>query len=289
VETAAMNIQEKLESVSPPPPANDDDVSGEESSSDDDADDDDYYKRLCLDNLKGVLTHYQCSKEQIKAFMAKVVVKVLDVCYQNSDEIRSVNCRSKIKSLVPGKEASSITLKFDYHHRIRGYGIEHFVSLTYTLVENGVSGKKQTIIKNYLMDVDYNREIDYDKESEVSIELRKFSLRKPHLVKIRDEIFGSALQADMDLLFVLLLLYASVSIPYEGKNDKEEGCDVAGLADAFAFRSGWLEHYSRVVCGCPNKDDEGYVTEDPQQTLKEELAERAANRGDSDEDEDSDY
>ncbi|KAJ3085617.1 hypothetical protein HK102_013989 [Quaeritorhiza haematococci] len=86
---------------------------------------------------------------------------------------------------------------------------------------------------------------------------------------IRGSVFGNFKKEKLTDLDVLTLLYAAVGVPYE---------DVAFSAvPVFAYRHGWLEHYSRVICGCEEDEDKAYETEYPDEAMYESEREQRRN------------
>jgi hypothetical protein len=85
-------------------------------------------------------------------------------------------------------------------------------------------------------------------------EERQFKLGAGTVRTFRDKVFKDVKSKEVSLFEALMVMYAACGVNYEEYID--------GHMDSIAARTGWLEHYSRVLCGCPNEKDSGYQTEE---------------------------
>ncbi|KAJ3083163.1 hypothetical protein HK102_001223 [Quaeritorhiza haematococci] len=179
-------------------------------------------------------------------------------CYKNMCIININTLLTKLKATPDEKrrfrQRRTIKVEDGVYEDVRMSWIEHGFDITLN-----INGSKGRIAKAHMIPY-YSHAYGEDEEYPV-IEIRKWQLKRRDLDSIRQQVFGDFMKDRLTDLNVLQILYACVGVPYK----RVVETDIWSLT----FRDGWLEHYSRELCGCPEEEDAGYTTEDPDTQLRE--------------------
>lgn len=199
----------------------------------------------------------------------RVKISVINVTYDDSDSVRSATVRSKISAArkASGSEVAAINLKYEYHHRVRFYSIEHFCKLKYSM-----SGTSGSLFKT--------RMADLPGRGERQIEKRSFTFSHDEANMLRDSVFGDGWTP----LEAVLACYAATGVVYG-----DDGVCLPSHAHTPVCKGDWLEHYTRKACKATTEEDDGYETEPFHERYQAELEEMRADRQGSDDDDDDDH
>ena len=204
--------------------------------------------RLRCNVLDFLQKHKGMDRVAAKAFRKqRMCIKVSRAVDDGCADLRSLDTSLAIinKDVADGQGPNMLIVRYEYHHRIRWYEIEHFARFLFAVK----SGTQQQMKGKMFYSHDSDRAVHFNSKLRGKrpidfVEDRNFNLTEQQLQAMQ-QVLGEGWSG----YDTLLLLFTALGVAYnDGKVHTNAPAHVPIL------RNDWLEHYVRECCGLSDVD-----------------------------------
>ncbi|EFC49570.1 predicted protein [Naegleria gruberi] len=188
-------------------------------------------EELIMEEMRKVVqANTKLTEKEESKVLSQFLITQLEACFEDSDLDDLRSCTIGVTA-YSDHSYSSIEFEFEYHFRVRGYGIEFFRSFKYATHDKPSTKAKKTVWYSNGAPSEYEED-------------RKFKLTLGQLLNIKELLFSETICEKLTNYEFVQLTLESIAQFGETGHVKDDD---------------WIGYHNRMLCGCPTKEDRDYV------------------------------